>query len=72
MGAGLVGTSGFTSIPITALDPSLVRRLRRFPRFRVRAPKATGNTIAESPRGGVDEEGHHVALAEAELLAEFA
>ena len=38
MTAGLVGTSGFAAIPTTAIDPPLVRRLRRSPRFRVRVP----------------------------------
>jgi hypothetical protein len=37
MTAGLVGTSGFAAIPTTALDLPLVQRLRRSPRFRVRA-----------------------------------
>jgi hypothetical protein len=33
-----VGTSGFAAFPTTVIDPPLVWRLRRSPRFRVRVP----------------------------------
>ena len=38
MAAGLLGTSGFATIPTITLDLPLVQRLRRSPRFRVRVP----------------------------------
>jgi hypothetical protein len=52
MAASLVGASGFAAIPTTAIDPPLVRRLRRSPRFWVRVPIewAQDSSIAAASR----------------------
>jgi hypothetical protein len=58
MTASLVGTSGFAAIPTTALDLPLVQRLQRSPRFWVRVPITSGETIAASLGNGTDEKGN--------------